>query len=238
MNKNRTMLSIIIPTYNEEKYIGRLLDSIKKSKDIEYEIIVADANSKDRTREIAKSFGCKVVKGGKPAEGRNSGAEAAKGNLLFFLDADVILPKNFLEESISEFNKRQLDIAMCLFQPTPKKMIDKVIYELHNLYLVLTEKFNPTTIGHSILTKKSMFNKVNGFNETLKLSEDYDFGQRASKKGKYGVLKSKKLLVSTRRWEKEGRFKLLAIYLLSGIFYKLGLKIKGKIFDYQLGGEK
>ena len=68
------ILSIIIPTYNEEEYLPVLLESIKEQSFDDYEVIVADANSTDKTREIAKEYGCIVVDGGLPAVGRNNGA--------------------------------------------------------------------------------------------------------------------------------------------------------------------
>ena len=82
------MISIVIPAYNEERYLPILLDCIKKQTYKNHEIIVADANSTDSTRQIAKKYGCKVVKGGMPGIGRNNGAKAAKGEMLLFLDAD------------------------------------------------------------------------------------------------------------------------------------------------------
>ncbi len=54
-------LSIIIPTYNEEEYLPKLLYSIKEQNFKDYEIIVADAGSIDKTKEIAESYGCKVI---------------------------------------------------------------------------------------------------------------------------------------------------------------------------------
>ncbi|MEN6592532.1 MAG: glycosyltransferase family A protein, partial [Methanobacterium sp.] len=57
-------ISIIIPTYNEEEYLPYLLESIKRQDFTDYEVIVADAHSTDKTREIAKSFGAKIVDGG------------------------------------------------------------------------------------------------------------------------------------------------------------------------------
>jgi len=75
------MLSIIIPTLNEENYLPFLLESIKNQDFKDYEIIVADAGSHDKTREIAKNFGCKVVSGGLPAKGRNEGTKFSRGNL-------------------------------------------------------------------------------------------------------------------------------------------------------------
>ena len=96
------MLSIVIPAFNEEKYLTRLLDSIKKQTYKNYEIIIADADSKDNTRKMAKKYGCKVIKGGIPAVGRNNGAKVAKGDILLFMDADAIIGEKFLENGLNE----------------------------------------------------------------------------------------------------------------------------------------
>ena len=91
-------LSIIIPCKNEEEQLPKLLASIKRQTFTDYEIIVADAHSKDRTREIAESFGARVVEGGMPGPGRNKGALQAQGTHLLFLDADVtFLSHRYLE---------------------------------------------------------------------------------------------------------------------------------------------
>ena len=84
-------ISIIIPTYNEEEYLPKLLESIKSQDFTDYEVIVADAQSDDNTREIAKEYGCIVVEGGLPGPGRNRGAEVAQGEILLFLDSDLEL---------------------------------------------------------------------------------------------------------------------------------------------------
>src|SRR5687768_1992393 len=121
------MLSIVIPTINEEEYLPNLLESIKKQNFKDYEIIVADAGSKDKTVEIAQKHGCTIVPGGLPAKGRNNGAKAARGELLFFLDADTVLPARFFEKSLYEFNKRNLSIASFCLRPYPE---NKLIYFL------------------------------------------------------------------------------------------------------------
>ena len=96
------MISIIIPALNEENYLPRLLGSLEKQNLKDYEIILADAGSKDRTIEIAKKYGCKVVPGGLPAKGRNEGAKAARGDLFLFLDSDLVLPEGFLDAFLQE----------------------------------------------------------------------------------------------------------------------------------------
>ena len=108
MIKEKIFLSIIIPTWNEEKYLPRLLDCIRNQTYKNYEIIVADANSKDNTRKIAKKFGCRITNGGLPAVGRNNGAKIAKGYFLIFIDADVQIENDFLENSVNEINKKIL----------------------------------------------------------------------------------------------------------------------------------
>lgn len=106
------MLSIIIPTLNEEKNIDRILEIIKGTSFSDYEIIIADAGSTDGTVELAKDYGCIITKGGLPAKGRNCGAEIAKGDILLFLDADLdIRPKDFVSQAVKRFNEKKLDIA-------------------------------------------------------------------------------------------------------------------------------
>ena len=76
------MISIIIISKNEEKVHPRLLESIKHQKTkFKYEVIVSDANSKGKTKKIAKKYKCKIVKGGLPSKGRNNGAKSAKYEL-------------------------------------------------------------------------------------------------------------------------------------------------------------
>ena len=108
----KAMLSIIIPTKNEEHYLPLLLNSIKRQKySGPMELIVADAGSTDKTVAIAKKFGAKVVKGGHPGVGRNAGAKVAKGELFLFLDADVVLPPGFLKRNLAEFKRRESKTA-------------------------------------------------------------------------------------------------------------------------------
>ena len=104
------MLSIVIPTFNEEKYLPKLLESLKKQTFQQYEIIVADNNSKDNTRQLAKKYGCNVIGGGLPGIARNKGANTANYDLLF-LDADIILDDSFLHNLLDKIYLKKLDIA-------------------------------------------------------------------------------------------------------------------------------
>lgn len=228
------MISIIIPALNEEDYLQKLLDCIKKQGYRGYEVIVADNNSKDKTREIAKKYGCRVVKGGLPAAGRNAGAKKAKGSILLFLDADVQLEKNFLENAVDEMKKRNLDAAGCYINPLGDNIIDKFFFSIFNFWTFATQFFYPNASGSGIFCKKWLHKKVNGFDETIKLSEDMDFVRRCGKYGRFRMLKTAESYVAMRRFEKEGRFKL-GFKLLLSAFYRIFFgEIRSDVFKYDL----
>ncbi len=177
------MLSIIIPTLNEEKYLPLLLESIKQQNFRDYEIIVADNNSCDRTIEIAKSYNGKIVKGGLPGEGRNAGAKIAKADPILFLDADVVLPQNFLQNNLIEFEKRNLDVASCGVQILGKvRSIGYLGCFLYNLALLVFGKFLKWGTAF-FLIKKDLHKKIGGFDEEIQLLEDVAYIRKASKLG-------------------------------------------------------
>ena len=229
-------ISIIIPTYNEENFLPKLLRSIRKQTYRNYEVIIADAKSKDKTREIVEKYHARVVEGGPVAIGRNNGAEKAKGDILIFLDADVVLPDpHFLEKTIMEFRRKKLDIATCLPSPISEKKIDKVMHDAYNLYSMLIEKFKPFAPGFCIYIKRSIHEKIGGFDSKIKLAEDHDYVQRAAQYGIFGVLKSKKIFVSVRRLEKDGRMRTALKYLFCGLHMMTLGSVKSDIFNYRFG---
>ncbi len=211
-------ISIIVPTLNEGKYLPTLLESIKRQGFENYEVIVADSNSTDNTRDAALQYGAKIVEGGKPAVGRNNGARVATGDFLFFIDADVELPEGFLKNATEEIEERFLDLATCEFIPASELRFDKVLHSFSNLFIKIYQ-FTPTphSGGACIMVSRRLFNRVGGFDESLQLSEDHDFVQRASEFRNLRVLRSTYILLSTRRLDKEGRLGLMKKYAFSEI---------------------
>lgn len=224
------MLSIIIPTLNEEKYLPNLLESIKNQDFKDYEIIVSDAGSKDKTLEIAKKYGCKFTIGGLPAKGRNEGAKIAKGSVLLFLDADTLLQKGFLKKNIEEFNKRGLGLAGVLLSFFEgRKFADYLLNIFYNIPIILMEK----ALSHTamvIFVKKEVFDKINGFDQGIIIAEDHDMGRRASKISKFGILRSEKALVSRRRFEKDGWIRTYIKY----VYAELHMIFKGPIRESKI----
>jgi glycosyltransferase involved in cell wall biosynthesis len=226
-------LSIIIPTLNEEQYLPILLSEIKKQDFKDLEIIVADAGSEDRTLKIAKDCGCKIVSGGLPAKGRNEGAKAAQGAIFLFLDADnLYLPPGFLKKLLAEFERRGLDIASfpVFIKGNP---FDFIAYWIYNKFVQLTQKFSAYAFS-AVLAKREIHQKINGFDEEIKLGEDHDFAQRGSKAGRFGFIKTRPVLTSARRFERDGRFKTYSKYVLAGFYIMLWGPIKSDIFKYRL----
>jgi len=227
------MLSIIIPTFNEEEHLEKLLKSIQKQELNSYEVVIADNGSKDKTLEIAKKYKCRITKGGLPAEGRNQGAKIAKGQLFLFLDADVTFLGKVLPKVLKEFKKRKLKIATFFLMPSgEKKKLSKFFFTFfYNVPILLLEKVLPHA-AMGILIERKLFKKLKGFNEDIKLAEDHDLARRAGKLGKYGILKSGKLSVSDRRFKKEGWLKTYSKYILcEGHMIFIG-PVKKDIFKY------
>src|SRR5690348_14444255 len=113
------MLSIIIPTLNEETVLEGTISALRVMRTTPYEVIVSDGHSADKTVEIAKKFADKVVEhDGKTrqniSQGRNAGAAAAKGEFLVFLDADgrIENPDSFFTEAIKQFSLNPKLVAL------------------------------------------------------------------------------------------------------------------------------
>lgn len=228
-------VSIIIPTLNEEKYLPLLLDSIAKQTIAPTEVIVADANSTDNTRKIAHKFGCKIVEGGRPGKGRNNGAAVATQPILLFLDADVILRPEFLEETIAEFTQRHLDAASCFFVSRSPLKKDKAIVTLWNGYFALMQPIAPQVCGTCIFATKNMHQKIGGFDETILIAEDVDYVQRINKIGKFHFLKSQKITVSLRRFVEEGRMHLIMKHIGIALHDFFVGRVRKPIFKYEFG---
>ncbi|MFC1685581.1 glycosyltransferase [Nanoarchaeota archaeon] len=229
-------LSIIIPALNEEKYLPILLDSIAR-QNYPCEVIVADAQSDDNTKEVAKSYGVKVISArrGLPAYGRNDGAEIAKGDILLFLDADVVLPDNFLKKNIKEFKRRKIDVASCYISPISNNPLDVLVMKgIVNAWLSVFQYVNPHALGFCIFSRKSAHEEINGFDETIKFLEDADYVKRAYKNNfKFRMLRTA-VSASMRRFEQESRMDLLWRYLKFNTSRLLKGEIRNNV-DYSFG---
>ena len=193
------MISIIIPAYNEEEYLGRLLESVER-QEVEAELILAYTPSQDDTKKIAAAHGCKIVVDRRrhPIHAKQKAAKKAAHDLLF-IEADVVLPDGFLKAFLQEIDERELDIAGCYVSCISDRW-------QHHAYFALKNFFNRIfrqSAGQLLFIRKGLFDRVGGYNTNLYLGEDHDLVRRARRYGRYGYL-DLRIATSARRLEKEG----------------------------------
>ncbi len=214
----RPRISVIIPAYNEEHYIGRTLENVKRAIE-EYqrrhgagvELIVVDNNSSDRTAEIARAHGAKVVFEGKNqiAAARNAGARAARGEILAFLDADDHMSPNLLS---------LVDEVMSSGEYIGGGV--KIVWEKRSLAIALYRawgNFLRRLFGVSaglIYTWKDTFERIGGFDERYYAAEEgkftLDLKRLGKKEGKrFCVITEGHVVKSTRKFERYGGMVIL-----------------------------
>jgi len=234
------MLSIIIPTLNEEKYLPGLLRAIKRQSFRDFEVIVSDGGSEDKTTSIVQENNFKLVRGSKdrrhPSIQRNDGAKIAQGDILLFLDADTILPDDyFLEKTIKDFQKRNLGVAGFYMDFKSNMFFYKFYYCFYNSIAFLAQFFLPLAVGAGIIVKKELHKKIKGFDEKIFIGEDHDYCKKIAKLGKFRIIKTTKIFFSIRRFEKEGRWKLFWKMIYSAFYVFIFGSIKKKIVKYEFG---
>ena len=228
-------LSAVIPTLNEVTYLPILLDALAAQTRPPDEIIVADAGSCDGTAELAQERGARMVRGGMPAAGRNAGARVATGNLFLFLDADVVPPPDFIARAVEEFEGEGYAIATSLITALDGDLVDQITAEATNLYFLVMQPISPHAPGFCILVQRAIHEKIGGFDESLKLSEDIDYARRATRYGKFGILTSTRIPVSMRRVEKEGLVGLGLKYAWCEMYALAGKPVRAIPFEYEFG---
>ncbi len=221
--------SIIIPTYNEEKYIGRALKSIKEQSFKNYEVIIVDSYSNDNTVDIAKSFGCKVIIDKKKGVGlaRHIGALHAKGKFLYFTDADVKLGKNLLLNYYNALKDNNYIAATGPLVPLEKSnILMKFGFKIVSNYFIRLSLFlnKPSLIGSNFVVRRDIYFKAGGFNTKYKTYEDFDLAIRIGRLGKVLYLKSAVVATSTRRVKEWGIAKFAYFHISNMIRYSITKK--------------
>jgi len=208
-------ISVIVPTLNEEKSIEVCLKSIRSQKtNKEYEIIVSDCGSEDNTVEIARRYADKVVFSKKKsiAVARNTGAKYANGKYLVFIDADTVMPENYLEKVSEKFEKDPNLLGFSSgfrFSRNDGKI--KLIEKFTNSYLSFRDRVGMVTMpGFSTSVRKEVFDSLNGFRDVP--LEDGEFSIRLRKSGKTRYFSDFYVITSSRRLDEMGLLGTLRYY--------------------------
>ena len=230
----KPFFSIIIPTYNEEEYLPKLLDSLERQTFKDFEIIVSDSESTDKTLELAKASGAKIISNPKkhPGNGRNLGAKEANGKWLFFLDADTYLEDKESLQKTFEKLKDTNDIAGGTFklEAYDGNKSGKFLIKLGDVITDLAFKTkNYFVSGCCLFVRKDLFEDAKGFNEDMEFNEDHDLVRRIHKKTGKKLIKIKIVaLTSARRFEALGTEEALRQYLTPTAEYLLQGKMSDK----------
>ncbi|MBI2079560.1 glycosyltransferase [Candidatus Micrarchaeota archaeon] len=207
-------VSIIVPAYNEEKYIEKTLKAIENQKThLRYEIIVSDGLSKDKTLKIARKYTDLIVTSKKRGiwAGRNAGGLKAKGRLLVFIDADTVVPQNYLDIAYAVMQDRKISGLSCAFRFDRASRILRIIETLSNKYLLLKGKLGiGELLGFNCVMRKNDFLRVGGFpNKPL---EDGAMARKLHKLGRVIYLPEPQVITSSRRMLKNGTIKSIEYY--------------------------
>ena len=201
-------ISVVIPAYNEEKYLASCLESLKNQNypKEKYEVIVVDNNSTDKTPQIARDFGARIV--GCQVQGvaaaRQVGGQAVFGEIIAGTDADTMLPVTWLKDINSYFQDKSI-VAIsgsATFSSTGSfnKLLARVGFPLimRTMFFLGKKALN----GFNFAIRKDVFDKIGGFDPEMLSAEDVDLGIKASKKGKVIFIPSLVVTTSARRIEK------------------------------------
>ncbi len=237
--------SIIIPSLNEETNLPILLQSLAKQTYRDFEVIVSDCLSKDNTKAHSEKVAVNIPnfiflshKSKNVSAARNFGASKATGEFLIFFDADVQASPDYLEGIKKHIDESNLDFLTVWNRPTKESSFTgKLILFLLNIGMSLIQKIKPAANGPCMILKKSLFEKIKGFDDRIVFGEDYDLSRKAAmQKTRYAVFQKPYLYVSTRRFEKEGFFFSLYKSIKALIYQLFNGPITKPLFEYKMGG--
>ncbi|HHM21830.1 MAG TPA: glycosyltransferase [Bacteroidetes bacterium] len=215
-------ITVIVPTFNEEKNIARLLRWLQDTRPpAGGQIIVVDGGSADRTVEVARAHGALAVVS--PVKGRaaqmNHGASLAQSNMLYFVHADVLPPKTWAADIL--LANRQGKVAGCF----------SYRFDSDKWYLKITEwatRQNWFAVGggdQTLFVTKKIYGELGGFRSELHIMEDFDFVKRLRKKYPFHII-CHNALVSARKYQHNNYLFVQVINALTVMLFNMGFPQK------------
>ena len=207
-------LSIIIPAYNEENYLPATLDAIIAARPNDAEVIVVDNASTDSTRQIAEQRGATVVIETEHNIGkvRNAGAASSTGDVLVFIDADSIVRPGIFEKIIEATNDKNClgGAAAVEYEPIRNRTLISWFVKLYPLL----GNWMKMRGGALQFCRADIFRELDGFDSTIYVGEDIDFGWRLDRLARdrhahTAFIQQPKVLTSSRRWNRMGFVRLM-----------------------------
>jgi glycosyltransferase involved in cell wall biosynthesis len=240
------LISVLIPCLNEEGVVGHLLGDLQANTLQDFEVVVCDNGSTDDTAAEVRRFAeadrrIRLIQLSEPgvSRARNAAARLAKGRYLLFLDADARLPSDFLQLALDQMQSRKLDVATFLVSAGSNLWIDRFLFFMSNLMIMLFSLFYPTAPGSAgYLVRRSVHEQIGGYDESMHFGEDVDYLRRAAEGRRFGIIKVTRCIVNTRRLDLEGRWSVSKRVLLGTLYQWGGRKIRHLPFEYRFGHYK
>jgi len=185
-------ISIVMPVYNSERLLGECLAAVNASTFRDYEVIVVDDSSTDRSRDIAAAHGARVVpSGGRlgPGRARNKGVEHVRGDIVFFIDSDVVVRPDTLGRLVAAFD-RDPGVAGLMAVQSPTMRFRNLCSVYKNLWMYYTYVRRagqdvPLFYTTAAAIRRDAFIESGGFdvNYVDPNIEDTDYGQKLASQG-------------------------------------------------------
>jgi glycosyltransferase involved in cell wall biosynthesis len=236
--------SVVIPTLNEEKFLPKLLRDLVKQKEKNFEVIIVDGKSEDKTKEKALTFkeklSLKILIANKRnvSYQRNEGGNAAKGRYIIFLDADSRINFTFLSQIKKVIDEHKYLLMIPALEPISRFYQDKLMFKLINYGIDVSQNFGkPFSSAGNFIIQKNLFEHIGGFDEKLFIAEDHEILHRARKCGVITkFLKDISVQYSLRRVQKDGMFDVARKYSIALFHILSNKKMEKQIFEYEMGG--
>lgn len=241
---DQQLISIVIPTLNEAKFLPKLLRDLVVQLDKDFEVLVIDGHSTDQTFENAIVFKKNLhlsiheVQKRNAAFQRNYGAQKATGKYVVFIDADTRLAKNFIKNLRADLKKNLHLILIPQYSSYEKFFQSNAVLSALNLLIEASQKTNKAlAIAVCLIFERNYFLHLHGFDEKVVFAEDCEIVRKAKKAGVNARILNKTIaMLSLRRFQKEGIVTSLGKSLV-GTIQGLGQDgLKKKLFEYEMGG--
>lgn len=243
----RPFFSIIIPTLNEETYLPKLLTSLADQTIRNFEVIVVDGSSKDRTVAIARRFAKKLralrvivsKKASLPLQ-RNMGARVSRGEWLVFVDADSTLLPYAAERMLTYVRNTEVSVFTTWFCPDTDIQKDATT-TLFWMIVLESSIFLKRQLAPGPLTgvTRKAYDTVGGYDEAHAFQEDMDFSLRLYNAGyKLHMIRETLYVLSLRRLRRQGTFKVAQQYMRGALSVLLFKKPLSHMPDYIMGGQE
>lgn len=239
-------LSIIIPCLNEEHFLPFLLKNLNSQTYTNFEVIVVDGNSEDKTAEVTKKFKSKYplhlysTTTRNVSFQRNLGAKKAKGKVFIFFDADTQIPKNYLQKIAQTFETKHPHFLSTYIKVDSNNPSEKTFATLTNLIFETSKAIKlPSVYGSMQAVKKGAFFDIGGYDTKTKFGEDSQLFIKLFKFNyKYILLKNPRYTFSLRRFKSKGLLKTTIKQLRINLnIFKNGYHAPLKE-EYNMGGAR